>query len=705
MNMNWFYNLRLRWKLTLVFASVFAVIVTQGLLVQRSIRASEASRAAAQKAYGVITDASDIQTALLAVETDFRGVLSNGGDAAQRGYERSWDAVRRAEDELQTALTAEPAQLARLQEVRQRGVALHDGMDATLKSHKGIDVAFDATQSQIGEIRRLLGDMVAQQRTVLASAQRDGMAIDETSARTLLWGTLLAIVATLLAAFVMERGINWPVNELRTKMGLIARGEVEVEVWITSKDEMGDLAAALRRIIDAQREFAAVARHLGDGDIGVAVRPRSDHDTLSHSFQEMVTALAGVTGEVRGLLDAAKAGDLAKRGDATRYEGAFHDLVHGVNDVLDAVIAPVHEAAVVLERIASRDMRARMTGDYRGEHAKVKRAINTAMGQLSDALADVAVAAEQVSAGAGQVSAGSQLLAQGAAEQASSLEEVSSSLQEMGAMTRQNVLNAREAKQLSEAARESATRGAHSMQRLAEATDRITSASASTARIVKTIDEIAFQTNLLALNAAVEAARAGDAGRGFAVVAEEVRNLAMRSADAAKSTAALIEESVRNAEGGVAINREVLSNFAEINSHVNKVTMVMAEIAAASEQQSQGIEQLATAVEQMNSVTQQTAANSEESASAAEELSGQSERLEELVGHFQLSENTSGHRGSGGGHPTGGAEAGHRSRRAGQAKFVRLPSVTPTIAPRPASTPASPSSGSTENDEDVLEEF
>ncbi len=258
----------------------------------------------------------------------------------------------------------------------------------------------------------------------------------------------------------------------------------------------------------------------------------------------------------------------------------------------------------------------------------ITRPINRIIAGLTEGSSMVASAATQVSSS-------SQSLAEGASEQAAAIEEVTSSIEEMASMTKQNAGNANEAKGLADTATAAADKGSQAMVRMSSAIDDIKKSSDETAKIIKTIDEIAFQTNLLALNAAVEAARAGEAGKGFAVVAEEVRKLAQRSAEAARNTADMIEGSVKNAENGVSISQEVGETLEEIATGNRKTNELVSEIAAASNEQSQGIEQINTAVTQMDSTTQSNAANAEESASASEEMSAQAEELNNIVGELQ----------------------------------------------------------------------
>ncbi len=230
-----------------------------------------------------------------------------------------------------------------------------------------------------------------------------------------------------------------------------------------------------------------------------------------------------------------------------------------------------------------------------------------------------------------QVSGSSKALAEGASGQAASLEETSASLEEMASMTKRTAENAKAASESAGQACRSADTGAQRMEALQGAMSGIKTASEDITKILKTIDEIAFQTNILALNAAVEAARAGDAGMGFAVVAEEVRNLAQRSAQAARETAEKIEGSVAKSSHGAEITAEVSNSFTEIQTRVRRLDQLIGEIARASSEQQQGISQVNTAVADMDKVTQRTAATAEESASAALQLNTQSSALKDTV--------------------------------------------------------------------------
>ena len=243
----------------------------------------------------------------------------------------------------------------------------------------------------------------------------------------------------------------------------------------------------------------------------------------------------------------------------------------------------------------------------------------------------LATDAEQVASAAYQITTTSQAVAEGASEQAASLEETSASLEQVSSMTKQNTENATQANVLAKQARQVADAGEADMQAMAQAMLDIKTSSDDIAKIIKTIDEIAFQTNILALNAAVEAARAGEAGAGFAVVAGEVRNLAQRAAQAAKETATKIEGAIAKTGHGVALAETVTHRLHEIVDKARHVDELVAEVAAASKEQSQGVQEVNSAVTQMDKVTQSNAASAEESASAAQELQGQSHRMKEAV--------------------------------------------------------------------------
>lgn len=235
--------------------------------------------------------------------------------------------------------------------------------------------------------------------------------------------------------------------------------------------------------------------------------------------------------------------------------------------------------------------------------------------------------AEFLSSAASQFRTASEVIAQGATEQASGLEETSSSLEEITSMTRNNADHAGQANVLAAQARQAANTGVEAIGKMNQAIVDIRTSADETAKIVKVIDEIAFQTNLLALNAAVEAARAGEAGKGFAVVAEEVRNLAIRSAEAAKDTAGKIEHSVKQAQNGVTLADGVSKALQEIAAQIGKTAELVQEISQASNEQAQGIEQINSSIAEMDKITQQNAANAEETVSSAEELNSQAEQL------------------------------------------------------------------------------
>lgn len=294
------------------------------------------------------------------------------------------------------------------------------------------------------------------------------------------------------------------------------------------------------------------------------------------------------------------------------------------------------EISRALTSLANGDLTTQVGGEFTGRNAEVQRSFNEAVSGLSATMRLVTDSSSEILNTADAFRETSTTLATGSTEQAASLEEVAASLQELRSMTTHSASHAAGARRLADETRLAAAVGVEEMARLSDAMSKIKAGSDATARIIKTIDEIAFQTNILALNAAVEAARAGDAGRGFAVVAEEVRNLALRSKEAAHNTTAIIEASAASTADGVVLNQTVLDKLASISQQAERVSSAMAEVADATMQQGEGVSQISIAVEQINVVTQQIAASSEESNAAAIELGDRATQLTDAVAGFKV---------------------------------------------------------------------
>jgi len=387
-------------------------------------------------------------------------------------------------------------------------------------------------------------------------------------------------------------------------------------------------------VVAAARHVDGVAR--GEPPPPIEEAWPGDLRPLRDNLNRSSAAVAALLADASSLAQAAAEGHLGTRADAGRHLGDFRRVIDGVNRTLDAAMKPLEEAGRVLSRLADRDLSARMTGTYRGDHARMSASINAAAGALHQALGRAATTAVQVSSAASQISQTSQSVAAGASAQATGLTQVAASLNAITGHSRSSREAAGHADEIARTARSAATDGAGAMDAMAASMSRIRESAESTSQIIKDINEIAFQTNLLALNAAVEAARAGDAGRGFAVVAEEVRSLALRSKDAAQRSEALIRQSVAQAGEGEERSRKVGAKLSEIGSNVAQVSEVVAQITRAAGEQAQSVEQVALAVKAIGDVTRQNASSAEESSAAAREMAHLADELARMVGSFRL---------------------------------------------------------------------
>jgi len=338
---------------------------------------------------------------------------------------------------------------------------------------------------------------------------------------------------------------------------------------------------------------------------------------------------AGTTGDI--VLDPADIEVIGK------YSTVKDEIGQAINGAA-SFVGHVEMIAGKLESVASGDLTIDI--DLLSDADTMGKSVKTMVDSLNNMFSEIQKSTEQVSTGASQISDGAQALAQGTTQQAASIEELSSSMTEISQRTKENAETADEASKLSAAIKEDAEKGIRQMDSMISAVKEINDASHSVGNIIKTIDDIAFQTNILALNAAVEAARAGQHGKGFAVVAEEVRNLASKSAQAAKDTSDIIQDTIEKTELGSRLAGETAVSLNEIAGGISESNRLVAEIAASSEEQSESISQINIGINQVSQVVQQNSATAQESAAASEEMNGQSAMLKQLITQFRLKEDT-----------------------------------------------------------------
>ncbi len=367
---------------------------------------------------------------------------------------------------------------------------------------------------------------------------------------------------------------------------------------------------------------------------------KGDYNAIKNAVNNYIDVMNLLLDNIEKIIDATKNGDLKFRASRnTLIKGSWESVLTGINGICDAYKTPLDEILEVMENLSKGDLTTEMQNSYKGDFDKIKQAANASIASLEDVLSQVNIATQEVSNGSQQVAVASQNLSEGASVQASSLEEISSSMQQIASQIKANAENSQAANSIAKQAMNAADKGNIEMANLLSAMKEIQDSSNEISKIIKVIDEIAFQTNLLALNAAVEAARAGIHGKGFAVVAEEVRNLAARSAKAAKETGQMIENAVQKSSAGSSMSKQTAEILEKIVGDVAKVTDIVGEIAAASNEQAQGVSQINIGLSQVDQVTQENTASAEESAAASEELSGQADNLKSMMKRFRLKSN------------------------------------------------------------------
>ncbi|WP_426787534.1 methyl-accepting chemotaxis protein [Xanthomonas campestris] len=504
---------------------------------------------------------------------------------------------------------------------------------------------------------------------------------------TLATGGIAALLISALLAWLITRSLTAPLSQATRTAESIAAGNLHNDVHTTATDETGRLLQAmdkmqlqLRNLIAAQTDMAKrhdngqisfridasafpgdygrmandtnllvashvavqtdLARIMGRyavGELSEDMQPLpGEKAVFSDTMSQVKLNLSAMNHEIKHLAQAAANGDFSARGDAERFQFDFRVMVESLNHLMSTADGNLQSLSSLLQSIAAGDLTARMSGEFRGVFAQMRDDANATASQLAQIVGNIQQSAVSINAAASEIAAGNQDLSQRTEQQAANLEETAASMEELTSTVKQNAESARQANQLAIGAARVASQGGEVVGKVVETMSGIEASSKKIADIISVIDGIAFQTNILALNAAVEAARAGEQGRGFAVVASEVRTLAQRSSGAAKEIKDLIDDSVQRVAEGSALVHTAGKTMGDVVASVQRVTDIMGEISAASQEQSAGIEQVNQTITHMDETTQQNAALVEEATAAARSMEEQAEQLTDAVAIFKI---------------------------------------------------------------------
>ncbi len=477
-----------------------------------------------------------------------------------------------------------------------------------------------------------LKERIETERVISAENNRVKQALDNTSGNVMIADNKGNLIYLNHAATAF---INGAENDFREEIPELNSTKLlgeQFDVLYKNPSNQGTQAAVLKETYIANVK-------VGSREIRIIANPILDPNGIYLGIvAEWIdrTKEVAVEREIQEIIDYSRAGDLSQRVSLDGKEDFFKTLSQGINDMVAISEQVINEIAKVMSAMAQGDLTNNINGDFQGAYDEIKNDINTTIAKFSEIVADINTNADEVLNGSNEITKGNSDLSVRTNEQAANLEETAASMEQMTATVRQNADSVKEADQLVGETRKFAENGTVVINRAVSAMNEISNSSAKISDIISVIDEIAFQTNLLALNASVEAARAGEQGRGFAVVASEVRNLAGRSAGAAKEIKDLIEDSVMKVDEGGKFVIESGETLEEIMNSVKKVSSVVSEIATASEEQSEGIGQVNQAVTAMDKMTQQNTSLVAEAAEASESMGKRAKYLNELVRFFEI---------------------------------------------------------------------